>query len=225
MSRGIINLGNIKYILKHDELNDGDFLKLITYEGTYGSLFPSFFERYKDAEFGDFRELGEFREQRVIMHLYENKQCFPRAFLLPHLNRNQLKNFVLNYRLPSLLNNDIPPHTMKLLSDYKNVDIRWLSNAYEISLQCDTDSFLFLSEMFYPGWKVKLDGKAQKILKPFNFFMGVFVPPGKHTIKFYFAPTYFYVFLGISFLTFAFLIFKLTKFMYQYRSIKNNDAK
>ena len=104
---------------------------------------------------------------------------------------------------------DIPDNAMGLLSNYKNVNIRWVPNAYEISLQSDSESFLFLSEMFYPGWKVKLDGKANKILKPFNFFMGIFVPPGKHTVRFYFAPIYFYVFWGISSSVFLFLIAKL----------------
>jgi hypothetical protein len=194
---------------------------LSTYNGTYGSLFPSFFERYKFERHKD----EESRDHRVIMHLYENKQCFPRAFLLSHFNKEQLENFVLNYRLPPLVNSDIPPHAMQLLSKYKNVDIRWSPNVYEISLQCDSDSFLFLSEMFYPGWKVKLDGKAARIQTPFNFFMGIFVPPGTHNVRFYFSPTYFYVFLGISFLTFAFLIFKFIKFTFQQKSVKKANVR
>jgi uncharacterized membrane protein YfhO len=79
--------------------------------------------------------------------------------------------------------------------------------------------------MFYPGWKAKLDGKTAKIQTPFNFFMGIPVPPGRHAVKFYFTPTYFYICLGISFLTFTVLAFKLIYLMCQRKGIKiaNSD--
>ena len=203
MSQAMVSLCNIKYIVTHLKYNSDDFFKHLTWEGRVDSLYPL-------LPNGD-KEAFEFSKRKLILHLYENKQYFPRAFLLENSNKNEIKDFLLDYNIPTILRGHIPEGQMGLLSNYKNVDIKWHPNTYEISLDCNSDSFLFLGEMFYPGWKAKLDDKTTEISTPFNFFMGIFVPPGKHIVKFYFAPKYFYCFLAISFFTFIFLISKLIK--------------
>ncbi|MFC1752250.1 YfhO family protein [Thermoproteota archaeon] len=93
-----------------------------------------------------------------------------------------------------------------MLSNYKQVVIRRQPDGYDIRLECESDSFLFLSEMHDWGWRAKLDGKELEIVSPFGFFIGAFVPAGKHKVTFFFRPVYFYIFMTMSMATFFSLI-------------------
>jgi len=145
--------------------------------------------------------------------LYRNDSAFPRAFLLENIDRDTVNKLLLdNYTAP-LLQLEISDLSWNLLSDYRDVDIKSSANTYTISADCQTNSFLFLSEMNADGWKAELDGSPVKVLSPFNFFMGVFLPPGKHIVIFQFKPLYFYIFSsisGIALLAWIFLIIYLT---------------
>lgn len=61
----------------------------------------------------------------------------------------------------------------------------------------DTDSIcnvmLSTSEVYYPGWKAKIDDKDTEIYRSNTAFRSLYVPKGKHTIKVYYRPTIFYI--------------------------------
>jgi hypothetical protein len=48
--------------------------------------------------------------------------------------------------------------------------------------------FLVLSELYYPGWVVFVDGKPTRILKVNGIFRSVFLNPGKHQVEFRYLP-------------------------------------
>ena len=146
-----------------------------------------------------------FKSEKIF--LYRNDRCFPRAVLIEGARSNDIRDVLLkDYHAPLLLLK-IPDDAWEILSVYKEATMRWTPNTYTVTTESASDSFLFLSEMFEPGWRSTIDGVPAETLSPFNFFMGVFVPAGTHTVVFRFAPMYFYVFAGISAASWLVLIF------------------
>jgi hypothetical protein len=63
-----------------------------------------------------------------------------------------------------------------------------------VSLRVETThgSWLLLSDTWYPGWNVELDGVKTKLYKADYFFRAVWVPPGAHTLEFRYRPPLFF---------------------------------
>ncbi|MBN2191131.1 MAG: YfhO family protein, partial [Candidatus Aureabacteria bacterium] len=59
---------------------------------------------------------------------------------------------------------------------------------------------LATSELYYPGWKVFINGKEAELLKVNSLFRGVLLPEGRSKVEMVYRPRLFYVFLAISFL-------------------------
>jgi len=58
-----------------------------------------------------------------------------------------------------------------------------------------------MSEVYYPGWCAKVNGRPARIL-PANFaFRAVYLEPGAHRVRMIFLPLSWFVGLGISVLT------------------------
>jgi hypothetical protein len=71
---------------------------------------------------------------------------------------------------------------------------KYTPKDYVFSAQADKPSVLLVNDKYDPGWHVFVDGKESELLRC-NFIMrGVFLPPGSHTVEFYFnlphAPLY-----------------------------------
>ena len=67
--------------------------------------------------------------------------------------------------------------------------IKYTEDLIEIQVNITTPAMLFLSEIYYPGWKASVDGKPEKIYRADCIFRAVPVrEPGKHHIKVYFDP-------------------------------------
>ncbi|MGQ9715674.1 MAG: YfhO family protein, partial [Anaerolineae bacterium] len=57
---------------------------------------------------------------------------------------------------------------------------------------------LFLSEVFYPGWRAEVDGEPAPISRANGFFRAVLVPAGQHRVVLVFSPPSWRVGLGLS---------------------------
>ena len=70
-------------------------------------------------------------------------------------------------------------------------------NPGKIELKCESekDSYLYVTDTFYPGWRAYIDGKETKILKANIAFKAVRVPKGSHIVVFKYMPLSF--FMGI----------------------------
>ena len=90
---------------------------------------------------------------------------------------------------------------LKILS-YKPQEIR-------ISSSSKTPELLILSEMFYPGWIAKIDGKKIPIHRVDYALMAVGIEAGEHTVEFDFRPLSVYSGFAVSAITLAFLSFYL----------------
>ncbi|MBI5830273.1 MAG: YfhO family protein, partial [Chloroflexi bacterium] len=60
------------------------------------------------------------------------------------------------------------------------------------------DGYFLLSDTFYPGWRVRVDGHPRPLFRADYTFRAVAVPAGTHTVEFEYAPLSFAVGLTIS---------------------------
>ena len=78
------------------------------------------------------------------------------------------------------------------------------------SIESNKPGFVVFSEMFYPGWKAKINNKEVNVYKVNFILRGIFVQKGNNKIKFYFEPTsikYGSLFQIVSIIVFVALIF------------------
>jgi uncharacterized membrane protein YfhO len=62
-----------------------------------------------------------------------------------------------------------------------------------ITTQSESPAFLLLTDTNYPGWQATINDEPVAILQADGLFRGVFVPPGNHEVRFFFAPKSFTV--------------------------------
>jgi hypothetical protein len=74
----------------------------------------------------------------------------------------------------------VPVNNTVAITNYQN-------NKIELSVSTEKNGILWLSEIWYPAWKVMVDGKVGKILRADYCFMAVEVEKGKHRITFNYA--------------------------------------
>ena len=82
--------------------------------------------------------------------------------------------------------------------------VRWLEfglNHQTLRAVCRAPRMLLLSETDYPGWKVRVDGRPEKIYRANQAFRAVPLPSGNHTVRFTYEPGSFYYGLWISLAT------------------------
>ena len=78
---------------------------------------------------------------------------------------------------------------------------RYGLNRVELSVTADEDGFLVLSDVYYPGWRATVDGESTSVLRANYTFRAVRVPAGAHRVAMAFAPSTWYVGLGVSLIT------------------------
>jgi hypothetical protein len=151
----------------------------------------------------------------------------PRAFLVPH-GRFVEKEEILDI----LTSSDFDPHKTVLLekvggAEYPEAVSLESSSSGEVeiksyrpdSILLTTDApvpaYLFLSEIFYPGWKAFIDGQPTRILRGNYLFRVLEVPEGRHRVHLEFDPWTIKAGTGITLLTalliLAMLVFRRLK--------------
>jgi hypothetical protein len=151
---------------------------------------------------------------------YDVRTTFlPRAFVVPQA-RIMKKEDVLTH----LKENDFDPTQVVLIDNERlpsgiqkaslergrsRGSARIVSYAPDrITVQTETafPGYLFLSEMFYPGWKAFIDGKQKEILRGDYLFRVLELPEGQHRITMVFDPWSIKLGIGITVLTLFLLL-------------------
>ena len=89
--------------------------------------------------------------------------------------------------------------------DWRPVDrIEWSPEA--ISIEAAGPGTLVLSEVVYPGWQARHDGRPVPIQALYGVLRAVDLPSGIHEVEFVYRPTIVYVGAAISLLTLVTLI-------------------
>lgn len=64
----------------------------------------------------------------------------------------------------------------------------YMANTVRLKTNTQENSFLVLSDNYYPDWKASVDGVETKLYRTNYTFRGVVVPKGEHIVEFYYAP-------------------------------------
>ena len=85
------------------------------------------------------------------------------------------------------------------------------NNRISYAVNSNTDGVLLTTEIYYPGWKVKIDGEKADILQLNYAFRGVRVEKGIHEVIFYYRPFSLIFGFVVSVVAFVLLIMCLIK--------------
>jgi hypothetical protein len=127
--------------------------------------------------------------------IYQNNKVYPRAFLVNKYKTIQKKEQILSTMFASGFNlrkEIVVENNVKLgfsNSDPGTVNIvSYSPNKISLSVDAKTDSLLFLSDSYSPGWKAVIDGKDKQIYRADYVFRAIAVEKGKHTVEFIYFP-------------------------------------
>lgn len=128
----------------------------------------------------------------VNTYLYDNPKAFPRAFLVESVVEADNDQEVLNkmFELKDNLKTTAVVSKKLLLisknlSGREKVEIKsYRENDIKLESFSEIKRLLVLTDIYYPTWKVFLDGKQTEIIPVDYLFRSVIVPAGKHLIEF-----------------------------------------
>ncbi|MCD6401998.1 MAG: YfhO family protein, partial [Anaerolineales bacterium] len=87
-------------------------------------------------------------------------------------------------------------------------------NHIEVVIDAKHNGWLFISDAWYPGWRVYIDNKRSELYRANYLFRGVKIETGKHTLKMVYRPLSFYIGATISGVMWLILLcFGLTKWI------------
>jgi uncharacterized membrane protein YfhO len=89
--------------------------------------------------------------------------------------------------------------------DYVSIT-NYQPNRITLKSDSETNTFLVLSELFYPGWHAYVDGVEVKILRADYMLRAIPLQPGMHEIIFVYKPMSFFLGAAISGLTFLIFV-------------------
>lgn len=211
-----VNSGNIDSLpVGRYGIVDNDTSPLLDLVNTkYYLALKSDEERFKNKRF----KLA-FSDKSV--DIFESKTSLPRAFMvydwkvdkpgrendLTALGEILGKNFPIDKRIileedPGLVKNDDLKIVPKNSVIYKTYD----NQESEIEVTTDRTGMLFISDTYYPGWHIFVDGVETKIYKADFAFRAIVVTKGKHNIRMVYQPKSFSDGLKISLSTLIFLV-------------------
>ncbi len=148
--------------------------------------------------------------------VYENPQAYPRAWIVhravvePDAEKlqRQLADSSFDSRHTALIGAPLAA-ALDPAPDGAAEDTRvtaYEPNRMELQARAAGRGLVVLSEMFYPGWRAEVDGRAAPIHKVDGALRGIEVPAGTHRITLRYAPVSVYAgaamtllaFLGVS---------------------------
>src|SRR3989338_1231743 len=153
--------------------------------------------------------------QKSPWQIYENISALPRVFLASgyavEKDKNKIiqmifdENFYLRNKI--ILEEEIYPKMSFSNDQNARVKIKKYS-PNEIVLQTDakTNMILFVSDNYYEGWKVSVDGENDKIYRADYSFRAVPILQGEHEVVFSFYPESFDLGIKISLITLALIM-------------------
>ncbi|MBA2340819.1 MAG: YfhO family protein [Pyrinomonadaceae bacterium] len=151
--------------------------------------------------------------------IHENRRLLPRAWLA-HEARVETDDVKLEIiRTGKFADGNLwEPHRTVLVDKFLNapldstkaegevVIVRYEPNKVALKSSSTSFSVLVLSENFYPGWSVTVDGRKSEVLRVDYNLRGVALPPGDHKVEFIYRPKSILLGLALSLTTSALLL-------------------
>lgn len=114
---------------------------------------------------------------------------------------------------------NVPPNPkgMEAPPDGNNVTItKYQPNQIELNYVSDSDTYLVLSELFYPGWQAYIDGNKVQILRADYLLRAVPLTAGRHNVVFVYRPASFLI--GAAITIFTLLLLGAISLLLRFRS-------
>jgi uncharacterized membrane protein YfhO len=169
--RQMLNLLNVKYLISSYRLDDNSF-KLIQggpvkiYENQY-LLLRAFFVSNADV----------YTDDAEVLKAMQEPTFDPKASVL--LTREEYHK-IGEGAAGERLSQGGAATEVKIL--------KYFPNQVEIETIGNDKGFLILSDNYYPGWKVRVNGKEKSILRVYYNLRGVYLPAGNNEVTFTFDP-------------------------------------
>ena len=167
----------------------------------------------------------EFYTNLPTIKVYENKLFTERAFFVNSavVVPNDLviqtmfeKNFV---PLKTVVLEEMPFKNYYAGKGFAAIK-KYSQRDIEIEATSSDGGFLVLTDTFYPGWRVFIDGKKSKIYQANYIFRAVEIPKGNHNIRFEYKPFFYALGKIVSVISIFCLIFYLI--FYKIISVKKS---
>ncbi len=192
LNHPILSLLNVKYVLTSSPLEKSGF----------------------DLIFSNETMLFQRKYQTTI---YENKQVLPKVFVVHNielLSQDQILQELerddfnpLDAVLLEKGRNEIPFIDNGFVDSVDPAEIKYTSpNEMIVTTNITQPGFLVLSENYYPGWNVYVDGVQQTLFKAYYTLQAVYLDAGLHEVRFTFEPISFRIGAWITCLTSLFLV-------------------
>jgi hypothetical protein len=151
------------------------------------------------------------------LNIYENLDVMPRAFLVHQAEVPGSDEAIL----AQLIGEEFDLSSSILLEDESALTrlesmargsppakgrdevkiIEYEANRVVIETAASQAGFLFLSDVYYPGWRARVDGQEETVYRADYLFRAVLVPPGQHVVEFTFDPVSFKIGLAVALTT------------------------
>jgi|Deesub1362B_J571_1020462.scaffolds.fasta_scaffold04030_2 hypothetical protein len=129
------------------------------------------------------------------VNIYLNTKALPRAFLV----HRALVVDDHETALERIQEPGFDPSTTVIVEGGKPLDIHQMGessveivsyspNEINLNVMTSEEAYLVLSEVFYPGWKVYVNGKEEEVLRANYAFRAVYLKPGRKEVCFVFEP-------------------------------------
>ncbi len=152
--------------------------------------------------------------------LYRNLNALPRAWLVDKFKVMDPKEILL-----TLFNKEFRPEETVLLEEKPLLSIEEggsggvkliyeTNNRLKLRIETDKNCILVLSDTYFPGWKVLIDGNREKILRANYNFRAVPIKAGLHDVEFIYDP---FSFKAGIILTFSGIFFILNGLLFHRR--------
>lgn len=148
--------------------------------------------------------------ERRPWRIYERKTTLSRIALFGNYdletNAQKIisKLYDINFDYQNKLILEENPKIFPVSTTNKTVQlISYEANKIVIKEKADQPQLLWLSDNFYPGWKVLVDGQEQKILRANFTFRAVSLDKGEHLVIFEYDPLTFKLGLIVSLISFG----------------------
>lgn len=136
--------------------------------------------------------------QTPSVKIYENLNYLPRAYVVHQVEIIDKDAEILDMLISSSVDpsNRIiieEPPPVELLKNQASFNdsvqiVQYQSQQITIETQLAADGFLFLSDVYYPGWQAFVDGQETRIYRANYAFKALYLPKGPHSVRFIYTP-------------------------------------
>lgn len=126
--------------------------------------------------------------------IFENRYSAPRIFLTSdyrtYKNKDGFEKLFFAYDFNPATTILLPEKIDYALSPVSNGSVTLLTyEPNSLTLAVNTNGqLLYLSDVYYPGWKALVDGKSTRIYRANYAFRAIYLPAGQHLVRFVFDP-------------------------------------